>query len=229
MDKEILTKQSTLAAFVCVGLILLAVVTHMSSSSFMESAAINMLAPFETVDSIQKQIIENSLSDLDPKMSILKKQFLISGEIKSFYLSVGVAYYKNYYTFSICSILFITLLTIAGFLIANKGWQNSSLILKSFLLTTIVFSSVYYFLPEVLNNKENLNDNIKKVVEYEKIQSDILTIANRIEQMDSIQIDSSITYNYERISSHLDFLTKIDDSQLQNEFADILKQFKQNN
>jgi hypothetical protein len=229
MIKEFINKKNTLAALLCFGLITLAVITQMSSTSFMKTASINMLAPLNTVDSIQCQIIKNSLIDSSLKTSTLKQQFFISREIKNYYKNVSVAYYNNYYAFSICSILFTTLLTIGGFLIANRGWQNSSVVLKTFLLTTIVLSSVYYFLPKVLNNEENLKNNIEKVAEFEKIQSDILTIANSIKGMETTQIDSSITSNYNRISTHLDFLTTIDDSELQNEFGELLKQFKQNN
>jgi hypothetical protein len=229
MIKEFIYKQNTLAALLCFGLIALAVITQKTATSFMHTASIKMLIPLNTVDSIQCQIINNALIDSSLKTSTLKQQFLISREIKSYYKNVSVAYYKNYYAFSICSIFFTTLLTIGGFLIANKGWQNSSIVVKTFVLTTVVLSSVYYFLPKVLNNKENLKSNIEKVAEFEKIQSDILSIANSIKGMEMTQIDSSITSNYKRLSTHLDFLTTIDDSELQNEFGKLLKQFKQNN
>ena len=234
MFKEVKLKQNTLAGLVCFGLIILAAGIQMSSSNYMKYASNKMLAPLNLVDSIQNQIIENTLKETPLnvrtlKVRTLKKQYLISSEIKGYYMKIGIAYYKNYYAFSICSIIFTTFLTIAVFLIANKGWQNSNLILKSFLLTTIVISSIYYFLPNVLNNKENLKNNLEKVRVFGKIQYDILTLSNKIKQIDSVQIDSAITSNYERISKDLDFMSTIDNSKLQSEYTNLMEQYKPGN
>ena len=152
MIKEFLQKENTLAAIVCIGLIILAIGTQKTSSHFMQLESDRVLSPLNSVDLIQNQIIDSTLKEPTLKITTLKKQYLICGEIKSYYKALGVSYYINYYAFSICSIVFITLLTIAGFLIVTNGWQNSALVLKSFLLTTIVLSSIYYFLPNVLNN-----------------------------------------------------------------------------
>jgi len=231
MIKELLKKSKTIPSLISLGLIILAICTFYISTSFMSSASEKILTPLNTVNSIQNQIIENTYKNVETtsKTNILKKQYLISGEIKKYYLQTGKSYYKYHFAFSISSIIFTTLLTIAIFLIANKGWQKSNLILKSFLLTTIILSSIFYFLPNVMSNKENLKNNSEKIKIYGKIQTDILKISNKLEESTAKQIDSIISNNYDRISNDLDFFNSIDDSKLQNEYINLMKQYKSGN
>jgi hypothetical protein len=226
MLREFFQKERTLALIVAIALLVLAIGTQKWAFRYMKIASVEALSPLNSADSIQNLIVNGSLIDTSSKIVTLKRQYLISGKIKSYYQGLGVTYYMNYYAFSICSIVFMTLLSIAVFLIANKGWQNSSILLKSFMLTTIVLSSVYYFLPNVLNNNENLKNNMEKVKVFEKIQFDILSFANKVSQMDNSKIDSSIASNYDRISTNLDFLTTIDNSQLNSELTNLLKSYK---
>jgi hypothetical protein len=221
-----LKKPENLAVLVSVGLITFIAIVHTTSFSFMESASKRVLKPLRTVDSIQQTIADTTLYKADLKTVTLKKQYGIAEEIKKYYTNIGASYYQNYYAFTICSIFLTTLLTIAIFLLANKGWQNSSIVLRSFLLSTIVLSSIYYFLPNVLNNDKNLEKNMDKVLTYVKIQSDILTFSNVIEKATEAQIDSVIAYNYKEISDNLSFPSNIDDTSLQDKFSDLMKQFK---
>jgi hypothetical protein len=215
-----------LASLLAISLVVLAIGTQKFSHRFMEDASVKVLRPLRAADSIKSSIIEITLRDSSLKITTLKKQYLVCDSIKRYYLNLGVAYYSNYYSFSICSIVFITLLTIAVFLVANKGWQNSSIILKAFLLSNIVLSSFYYFLPNVLGNKENLKNNMEKVRIFEKIQFDMLSLSYNIMQQDNKRVDSSIASYYDRISINLDFLTNIDDSKLNSEFSTLLKDYK---
>jgi len=226
--KDFLENETALAVIVAVTLLVLAIGTQKWAFRFMKNASEEMLAPLNSADSIQSLIMNASLNDASAKVSTIGKQYLICDKIKSYYTGLGVSYYINYYAFSICSIIFITLLSIAVFLIANKGWQNSPVVLKSFLLTAIVLSSVYYFLPNVLKNEENLKNNMEKVKVFEKIQCDILSYLNKISREDAARVDSSITAYYDRISGNLDFLTAIDDSKLNSEITDLLKSYKTN-
>jgi len=223
---EFIQRKTTLALIVAVALIITAISTQKWAYRYMNKASNEALIPLNAADSIQNLILNNTLKDSTLKIVTLKKQYLICDKIKSYYRGLGVSYYTNYYAFSICSIIFITLLTIAVFLIANKGWQGSSPVLKSFLLVSIVLSSIYYFLPTVLNNNENLKNNMEKVIVFEKIQTDILSFSNKVSQVDNSKIDSSITSYYERISTNFDFLTTIDNSKLDSEITNLLKSYK---
>lgn len=225
MIEEYLKPENISATVVCIGLILLAIFIHVATYRFMKSASERVLAPLDSVDLIQYQIIEKTLEGNTLKLTTLKNQYLICEQIKKYYKGLGISYYTNYFAFSICSIIFVTLLTIAVFLIANIGWQGSDLVHKSFFLTTIALSSIYYFLPSVLNNKENLKKNTEKVIEFEKIQLDILSFSNKIELMDIENINDIITSNYENISTNLDFLNTIDDSKLINEMNILRKNY----
>ena len=226
MVTTFLKKESTLAAILAIAMVIVAVGTQKWAYRYMNKESITALSPLNLADSIQNSIINSTLKDTAAKIVTLKRQYLISDKIKTYYKGLGVTYYTNYYAFTICSILSITLLTIAVFLIANKGWQNSSILLKSFLLTSIVISSVYYFLPNVLGNNANLKNNMDKVKVFEKIQADILSFSNNIAQTDNAKIDSSITSYYDRIATNLDFLTTIDDTKLSSEITGLLKDYK---
>lgn len=226
MMMELIKKQQSLAILISIGLIAFIAIVHGASFSFMRSASNNVLQPLNNVDSIQRTIADTTLYKADVKTMTLRKQYTMAEEIKRYYTRIGASYYQNYYAFTICSIFLTTLLTIAIFLLANKGWQNSNMVLRSFLLTTILLSSIYYFLPNVLNNGQNVEKNMDKILVYVRIQSDILTFANEIDEASEQDIDSVIAHNYREISDNISFPSNIDDSSLQDKFSDLMKQFK---
>ncbi|MBK7389087.1 MAG: hypothetical protein IPN13_07890 [Bacteroidetes bacterium] len=223
---EIFKKESFQSFLLALGLLLLAITAQRCSLSFMLTSSNKVLKPLIVADSLQNANLKSLLADSIPKLKTLNIQYQTAQEIKTYYKDLAVSYYVNYYAFSICSILFTTLLTIAIFLVVNKGWQTSQLILKTFLLTTVVLSSIYYFLPNVLNNKENLQKNSDKVKAFQKIQSDILIFSNKYNQADKEKLDSALTSNYEQIILNFDFITTIDNSKLNSNPQDLLKSIK---
>ena len=224
--KFFLQKESTRAAIVLLALLALAILVQKSSHRFINKAATELLLPLQAADSIQTAIINRLLTDSTPKISTLKQQYLITQKVKGYYQAVGTEYYTNYYAFSICAIIFMVLLTVAVFMVANKGWQNTPVLIRVFLLGTVVLSSLYYFLPNVLNNKENIRNNLDKVKLYQTLETDMLSFSNTIGRQPVEAIDSTITNNYKRISNNLDFLTTIDDSKLGNEVSSLLKGYQ---
>ncbi len=221
--KNFLKKENVQAILLCLVLGALAFTVQTKSVDFMKEASVKVLKPLDSADSIQNQIINESLTGSSVKISTLKKQYLISEQIKKYYRQLGTTYYVNYYSFSICAIVFVTLLTVAVFLMVNKGWQNSSLLLKTFLLANIILGSVYYFLPNVLSNKDNINANMLKIKEFQKIQSDIMDISVRVDKLNEKEIDSAIQSNFDRITANIDFPTTIDNSKVDTKILKLLE------
>ncbi|PRB02247.1 hypothetical protein CQ046_13485 [Chryseobacterium sp. MYb7] len=221
--KDFLKKENVQAVLICLILGALAFTVQTQSGRFMEDSSVKVLEPLDKADSIQNQVINASLSGSSVKISTLKKQYLMSEQVKRYYRQLGTTYYVNYYSFSICAIVFATLLTVAVFLMVNKGWQNSGLLLKTFLLANIVLSSVYYFLPNVLSNKDNINSNMLKIKEFQKIQSDIMKIAVNAGKLDEKKMDSAIQNHFERIGANIDFPTTIDNSKIDSKLLKLLE------
>jgi hypothetical protein len=219
-------QENTKAVAIVVILVILAFGTQWSCSRYMRSAAVKVLGPLNAADSIQNSLINTALTGTTSQIATLKQQYLICNQIKLYYRALGTTYYVNYYAFSICSIIFTTLLTISAFLIGHKGWQTSSIILKSFLATTVVLSSFYYFLPNVLGNKQNLKENMDKVKVMSKIQFDILSLSHQLPSANHVKIDSAIASYYSRISSNIEFITTIDDSSLNSDVKKLLEGYE---
>lgn len=215
--------ETTRAVGLVLILLLIAAITQLSSLGFMKDASKRVLIPLDYADSVQNTII-NIPNIHSNKIIILKKQYIIATKTKEYYQGIAISYYYNYYAFTICGILFATFLTIAVFLVANKGWQNCSLVLKTFLLANIVLSSIYYFLPNALKNEENLKNNIEKIRMCHDLQTDILSFLNTYYEKETTnkQIDSAIITNFKRISKDRDFLNSIDNSKISSEINSLI-------
>ncbi len=209
-----LKKETVLPFAVVIVLVLTAFIVQNRSMAFMYRTADSILKPLREADTLQEKSLQSILRDTSAKCMIVKSQYETAQKIKVYYRRLSITYYANYYGFSICSIFFTTLLTIAVFLVSNKGWQSSSLILKVLLLTTIFLSSIYYFLPSVLENKENLQKNIEKFVVFQKIESNIVHFSGLMKQSSQATIDSAIASNYNQIASNYDFIVAIDNSKV---------------
>jgi hypothetical protein len=220
---ELLKNERIQSFLLVLGLLILAYTVQKRSSGFMLNASNQVLKPLSRADSLQYANFRITINDSSPQLKTLNSQYETAQEIKSFYKVLAISYYVNFYAFSICSILFTTLLTVAIFLVVNKGWQSSPLTLKTFLLTTVVLSSIYYFLPNVLSNKENLQKNSEKVIAFQKIQSDILSFSSVYNPEEKVNLDSILINNYNQIILNFDFITIIDNSKLNSNPQDILE------
>lgn len=219
---ELLKNEKSQCFILVLVLLLLGILAQLGSHSFMYHKTNEILKPLSSADSLQYVNFKLTINDSLPKLKTLKSQYETAQEIKSYFMNVALTYYLNYYAFSICSIIFTTLLSIAVFLVANKGWQTSPLILKTFLMTTVVLSSIYYFLPTVLSNKDNIQKNLNKVIVYQKIQSDILSFSSTYNPTDDCKTDTILKSNYDKIVSNFDFIITIDDSKLSSNLQDQL-------
>ncbi|HTF81845.1 MAG TPA: hypothetical protein VL947_08975 [Cytophagales bacterium] len=208
-------------------LLFMAVIAFHTSQKYIRDNSAEIFAPLRKADSIQVSIFNNTLVDTTRQMKILKSQYEVCERLKVYHTNLAVIYYRNYYAFSICSILFTTLLTIAVFLVANSGWQNASLLLRTFLLMTILMASIFYFLPTVLNNKNNLQSNVDKIKTYYKVQSNILNFSNLyISSKKKLKADSAISSHNIIITNNFDVSITIDDSKISTNPADMLQGIK---
>jgi hypothetical protein len=165
--------------FLTIGLIAVAGILQYGSVSYMRTATEEKFHNLRSADTVLVQTSKLTIPDSSSNLKCLQNQFDVCGKIKNYYYDVGSTYYRNYYAFSICSILFATVLAIATFLLISSGWQNATSLIKTFFLTTIFISSFYFFLPTVLNNKENYALNLKKGKTFNQIQLNILSFSTK--------------------------------------------------
>ena len=199
----------------------IAVFIHLLSFKFIEKSSIKSLSSMDTVDTLQDSIL-NKASESE-KIKTLITQFEISKVLKDYYRNLAASYYLNYYVFTICSIVYTIILAVSGFLLAGNGWQNSNPNIKTVFLLTTVFASFYYFLPNVLNNKLNLQKNTDSVKIFQKIQFDILSFLNSINKTNENEIDIFISNIYTAIRDNYDYNISLDTSLLNKNPLDNFK------
>jgi hypothetical protein len=203
--------------------VLFAYALHEGSYKYMENKSTEMLVPIDSADKIQDKIIQSSVNDTFYKATTIKNQYYVSKQLKKYYMNMAVNYNNNYYRFSICFVVFTTLLTIILFLVAAKGWQNTNNFLKALFLLTTLLASFYFFLPNVFNNKENLQNNLGKVIVFQKLQSNIISFSNTLNQTDQRKVDSMITNINDTIKNNYNFIINIDPQKVNFTPSDALK------
>lgn len=206
------------------GLIITAILIQLSSIQFMGKSIALATAPLKKSDYYQASMLEGFEKSKDHHLRVLKKQYEICQNMKEYKEGVAVSYYVYYYSFSICSIVFTTLLSIGGIFLANKGWQTADPLLKAFLMTCIGISSIFYFLPKVLNNDENIKNCAEKVKSFENTQLEILNICHHRPSLHDTIMDSKISTIYSKISSDFDFMTDLDYSAI-DDYKEIVKSY----
>jgi hypothetical protein len=204
--------------------LIFAILIHVLPFRFIRKASKNILIPIDQADLLQENVLKNSVTN--EKGKILVQQYEISKQLKSYYRNLAVSYYQNYYVFTTCSIVYTIFLAIVVFLVAGDGWQHSNLSIKVIVLMTILFAAYYYFLPNVLNNKLNLQKNMDGVKTFEKIQLDILSFLNRIDKVDEEEISTFITNVYTSIKNNYDYNINFDTSLLDKNPLDNFKGLK---
>jgi hypothetical protein len=220
---EFLKKEINQVIVLALVFILFAFILHEGSFKYMENKSSEMLVPIDSADVLQDKIIQSSINDTFYKASTIKNQYYVSKQLKHYYMDMAITYNNNYYRFSICFVVFTTLLTIILFLVAAKGWQNSNIFLKTLFLLTTLLSSFYFFLPNVFSNKENLQNNLQKVIVFQKLQSNIISFSNTLNESDRKKVDSMITNINDTIKNNYNFIINIDPQKVNFSPTDALK------
>ncbi|MCO5949524.1 hypothetical protein [Mucilaginibacter flavidus] len=202
-----------------------AAIIHMLSFKFIRKAAPNILLPINEADEIQETLLNDGVV-ANEKIGIIIKQYKIAHKLKTYYRSLAVSYYQNYYVFTICSIVYTGLLAVALFVLAISGWKDSSENIKTVVLLTTLFASYYYFLPNVLNNRLNLQKNMDGVKIYQRIQFDILSFLNMAATTSAEETDKFITNIYNSFKDNYDYNITFDTTLLDKNPLDNFKGIK---
>jgi len=201
-----------------------AVLIHLLSFRFIRKASKTVLLPIDQTDNLQEGILKKSSGI--KKAETLIEQYNISSRLKFYYRNLAIAYYENYYVFTICSIVYTIFMAITIFLVAGDGWTNADISIKVLALMTIFFASCYYFLPNVMNNKLNLKKNMDGVKIFQKIQFDILSFLSRIDTAEQDEINTFIANIYNSIKNNYDYNINLDTTLLDKNPLDNFKGLK---
>lgn len=211
---NILTNEKYQKIFLVVFLLVTFIGLHQGIRFYMESTTHRIVSKIDLFDLQQDKIIESPVRYDTIYNNKLKYQYYSSKYLKKYFMELAIIFNENYYKFSICFIVSSILLSISLFLIVQKGWSNSSFFIKEFFLLSVFISSIYYFLPIVLNSQDNIRQNIEKVKIYQGIQLDILSYQNIFDSLNRTQRDTVITNINNRIKNDYDFLISIDPSKV---------------
>ena len=212
-----------------IGLLIFIIILHSGTVNYMGTEMNKKFDNLKSADTIFLKTSHIAINDSTPSLKCLKNQFLASNEIKKYYFDIASTYYRNYYTFSICSIVFGTFLAISTFLLISKGWGNSTLLIKTFFVSSVLISSFYFLLPTVFKNEDNYKANLEKVKTFNEIQLNILSfsVSKKVNNKDSLS--NFISMGYSDISSIFDLGTvEIDTEKLGDDPKKSLQTFNTN-
>lgn len=121
------------------------------------------------LDSLQKPLV------LEEKyFDVFKTQQKVLTLRKSHHLNLGIIFFRNYYGVLILSMIFSCIGGVVLFLIANQGWANASITLKSLFLSLALLVTFFGFFPSVFKQEENFNENLKSYMSYTKAEVNIV-------------------------------------------------------
>lgn len=109
----------------------------------------------------------------------LRQQYDIIDKMKQNYLTMAKYYYEYSYAFDLFFAILSVLSAFLGFLVLKNGWEGTkSFYLKSAFLVVAFYSSLFGVLPEALNNKENIKNNLDKYNYFNGLQFDIYDLTS---------------------------------------------------
>lgn len=184
--------------------------------------------------------------------NVFKAQQKIMSMRKEHYLNLSSIFFRNYYAVLIILMLYSVVGGVVVFLLVNKGWKESSPILKALFLAIIMVVTFCGFFPSVFKQESNFNENIKYYMNYTKAEMNIIDQLSRFENPmfpqkckkdtvdkkevttctpDSVaffrSVDSSITVNNNRINELTNYLMTIDANEIKS-MGDIYKMISNN-
>ncbi len=168
---------------------------------------VNVFSNLRSADTVLIQTSKLTIPDSSSNLKCLQNQFDVCGKIKNYYYDVGSTFYRNFYAFSICSILFATILAIATFLLISSGWEKAKPLTRTFFLTSVLISSFYFFLPTVLNNRENYALNLKKGKVFNQIQLNILSFSTKQYSNRADSLSKFLGRTFDDIATNFDLET----------------------
>jgi len=113
--------------------------------------------------------------------NVFKAQQKIMSMRKVHYLRLSKIFFRNYYAVIIILMLYSVVGGVVIFLLVNKGWKDSHLILKALFLAIIMVVTFCGFFPSVFKQQANFDENIKYYMNYTKAEINILDQLSRLE------------------------------------------------
>jgi len=178
--------------------------------------------------------------------NVFKAQQKIMSIRKEHYLHLSNVFFRNYYAILVILMLYSCIGGVVIFLVMNKGWKDSSIVLKALLLSIIMVVTFCGFFPSVFKQQANFDENIKYYMNYTKAEMNIIDQLSRFEnplfpqkpiidttskkvigfERDSIaffrSVDSSLSVNNKNINELTNYLLTIDAHEIKS-MGDIYK------
>ena len=207
MDKiiEFLKVEANQALLLIVFFAITFTVLDQGSMYYMRRETTFIETKIDKADLVQDKLIPIPSTTDTSKINYLKAQYYMSKHLKKYFMSLAATFNSNYFKFSVCFTVSSILLSIAIFLIVQKGWSLSQYPIKVFFIASVFTSSLYYFLPLVFNNKDNVQKNIDKVKIVQGIQTDIVSYYVSFNNLSKSKQDTVIVQINNRIKDNYDF------------------------
>ncbi len=197
------------------------------------------------LDSLKKPI------KLEQKyFAVFKTQQKILSLRKAHHLHLGLVFFRNYYGVLILSMVFSCIGGVVLFLIANQGWSNVSITLKSLFLALAIVVTFFGLFPAVFKQQENFEANLKNYMSYTKAELNIIDQLSKLDnplfaaikdttnnpeffwKVDSLNyyknIDSMITKNDDAINGLTNYILNIDAKEIKS-MSDVYRMVNNNN
>lgn len=113
--------------------------------------------------------------------TVFKGQQKIMSMRKDHNLRLSKTFFKNYYGVVIVLMLYSCIGGLVIFLLVNKGWSGSSIILQALFLSIVMVVTFFGFFPSVFKQQTNFDENIKYYMSYSKAEINILDQLSRLE------------------------------------------------
>lgn len=239
------------AVIVFVSTVLFAAIIFLFSSLQMNNEAESAMRPYlesqayiqTYLDSLQKPAyLPGKYFDL------FKAQQKIMSMRKSHHLDLSKVFFRNYYGVLIVTMLFSCIGGIVLFLLVNKGWNGSTVVLKTLFLAIAMILIFCGFFPLVFKQQENFNENIKYYMNYTKAELNVIDQLSKLEhplfpvKQDSLKengrftgfkelpdsvaffkrVDSMITSNHNALNTLTNYVLTIDANEIKS-MGDIYK------
>lgn len=117
----------------------------------------------------------------DKYFTVFKAQQKIMSMRKNHNLELSKIFFKNYYGVIVVLMLYSCIGGLVIFLLVNKGWKDSHIILKSLFLAIIMVVTFFGFFPSVFRQQSNFDENVKYYMSYTKGEINILDQLSRLE------------------------------------------------
>src|SRR5579885_2927003 len=89
-----------------------AIILQVSSYTIITGISSRVVTEINQADSIcDNSAVHLSYKNARPQMQYIKEQFLLAGKLKTVYKEMTLEYFRNYYSFSTCFTVFMTMLT----------------------------------------------------------------------------------------------------------------------